>query len=120
MTHEKPADLRAIAAHLRRAREEVARLSEPLPFEELTIEDFRRWRREVGLTAADAAAVVGVSAHAVRAWERRKSPNTFPALAGRLVWVLRRHPALVDDLRAGARSGARKKQAGEKSGNRPE
>lgn len=64
-----------------------------------TVEDFREWRRGLGLSADDAAGLFGVSTAAVRGWERAAGPNPFNRTAARLLLAVRRHPGLIEDLR---------------------
>jgi DNA-binding transcriptional regulator YiaG len=53
----------------------------------------KAFRARHGLTGADTARLLGVSARAVRAWEQEQGPmaRRMPAPARRLMWLIDRH-----------------------------
>lgn len=94
-------DLRAALATAERALATACPLP-PRPADDLelpTVEAFSEWRRGLGLSAAAAADLFGVSAATVRGWERMAAPNPFNRTAARLLHAVRRHPGLIEDLR---------------------
>lgn len=48
----------------------------------MTAQEFRDWRKRLGLTQAGAAAVLGLSVETVRAWEYGKRRVSMPRVLG--------------------------------------